>query len=112
MQKHFKIYLTLLLLLSLSLVTVVVYYQTVSIDEGLYLYAAKLFSSGLKPYQDFFFDKLPLSFAIYSLPQKYLAPGLFAGRWHAASFHFTTLLICFEISSKIIGCICFCSFFL
>ena len=103
MNKHFSFYLGLLLLTSFCLGVIVIYSQPVNLDEGNYLYAARLLFSGQKPYQDFFFDKLPLLLVILGLPQKFIASGIFPARWYSFCYHFATLILLIYLGYRLGG---------
>lgn len=74
-------------LLAIILYSANILLGTLNLDEGWYLYAAKLYALGDMPYKDFFFTQAPLLPAIYGFLSPLWSPdGLLGGRVLTAIF--------------------------
>ena len=77
----------LALLLALLLAALNVVLGPLNLDEGWYLYAAKSFAAGARPYRDFFFTQAPLLPAVYgALAWAWSGLGVLGGRLLTALF--------------------------
>lgn len=73
--------------LTIVLYAVNIFLGPLNLDEGWYLYAAKSYALGERPYQDFFFTQAPLLPAIYGfLSPLWSSNGVLGGRVLSATF--------------------------
>ena len=83
-----------LLSLIASALVAAVFLADLNQDEGWYLYAARIFSEGQRPYRDFFFTQGPIFPVVYGALAPLWAPfGLLGGRLLTALFSFLALLL-------------------
>jgi 4-amino-4-deoxy-L-arabinose transferase-like glycosyltransferase len=93
----------LLALQAVALIGVGVYFVRqgeANLDEGWYLYAARLVYNGEVPYRDFAFFQPPAVPYIYGLFQQLFGPGIEAGRYTSLLFSAGTVLLGARLSSE------------
>ena len=92
--------------LTIVLYAVNIFLGPLNLDEGWYLYAAKSYALGERPYQDFFFTQAPLLPAIYGfLSPLWSSNGVLGGRILSAIFGLLSAIL----ASLIANCINFLS---
>jgi hypothetical protein len=78
-------------------------YGRVSLDEGWYLYAARLVWEGQLPYRDFAFFQAPVLPYLYGLAQQLLGVGLETGRLTSLAFSAGTVALGARLSHEVGG---------
>jgi uncharacterized membrane protein SpoIIM required for sporulation len=98
-----RVVLLLSLLIYVAESLYLVFFGVVHVDEGWYLYAARLVYGGQVPYVDFAHFQAPLLPYVYGLPLRLLGSSLLVGRFVSFTLNLLIVLLLVYVAAKLGG---------
>src|SRR3989344_9546366 len=100
MERKYLMILIAILALSFAFRIAAINYEWIDVDEGNYLYDAKLLSDGAKPFEDFYMKEVFYT-SLLAGAGKAFGFTLFLGRLLSAVFSIITIIFIYKIGKEL-----------